>query len=182
MDVVEWLRKLGLEEYAPAFRANHIDGEVLRRLTAEDLRDLGVTSIGHRRRLLDAIRRARRIGGQTAGGRVGHNRIGGAGQVPACRACCSRAGRRGDRRDAQRAVGRLPRSIARPAADQIWGTRRSVSGRGLDHSGRNHSGFRAEEVIASVLVDRHLVLWVRIVCLWRDHSAAWVTPFGGAAP
>jgi predicted ATPase len=34
MDVAEWLRGLGLEQYAPAFRANDIDGEVLRRLTA----------------------------------------------------------------------------------------------------------------------------------------------------
>jgi class 3 adenylate cyclase len=41
--------------YVPAFRANDIDGEVLLRLTAEDLRELGVASIGHRRRLLDAI-------------------------------------------------------------------------------------------------------------------------------
>src|SRR5207248_867752 len=55
MDVAEWLRGLGLEQYAPAFRANDIDEEVLRRLTGEDLRELGVTSIGHRRRLLDAI-------------------------------------------------------------------------------------------------------------------------------
>ena len=55
MDVAEWLRGLGLEQYAPAFRDNDIDGEVLRRLTAEDLRELGVTSIGHRRRLVDAI-------------------------------------------------------------------------------------------------------------------------------
>jgi class 3 adenylate cyclase len=55
MDVVEWLHGLGLEQYAPAFRDNDIDGEVLRRLTGEDLRELGVTSIGHRRRLLDSI-------------------------------------------------------------------------------------------------------------------------------
>jgi class 3 adenylate cyclase len=55
MDVAEWLRDLGLEQYAPAFRDNDIDREVLRRLTAEDLRELGVASIGHRRRLLDAI-------------------------------------------------------------------------------------------------------------------------------
>ena len=55
MNVAEWLRGLGLEQYAPAFRANDIDGEVLRRLTADDLRELGVASIGHRRRLLDAI-------------------------------------------------------------------------------------------------------------------------------
>ena len=55
MDAAEWLRGLGLEQYVSVFRANDIDGEVLRRLTAEDLRELGVTSIGHRRRLLDAI-------------------------------------------------------------------------------------------------------------------------------
>ena len=55
MDVAEWLRGLGLEQYAPAFRDNDIDGEVLRRLTADDLRELGVASIGHRCRLLDAI-------------------------------------------------------------------------------------------------------------------------------
>src|SRR5215510_11669757 len=55
MDVAEWLLGLGLGQYALAFRDNDIDEEVLRRLTAEDLRDLGVASIGHRRRLLDAI-------------------------------------------------------------------------------------------------------------------------------
>jgi class 3 adenylate cyclase len=55
MGVAGWLRDLGLEQYAPAFRDNDIDGEVLRRLTSEDLRELGVSSIGHRRRLLDAI-------------------------------------------------------------------------------------------------------------------------------
>ena len=55
MDVTEWLRGLGLEQYTAAFRDNDIDGEVLRRLTGEDLRELGVASIGHRRRLLDAI-------------------------------------------------------------------------------------------------------------------------------
>jgi class 3 adenylate cyclase len=57
MDVAEWLRGLGLEQYAPAFRDNDIDGEVLRGLTADDLRELGVASIGHRRRLLDSIAR-----------------------------------------------------------------------------------------------------------------------------
>jgi class 3 adenylate cyclase len=55
MDVVAWLRGLGLEQYAPAFRDNDIDDAVLRRLTAEDLRELGVASVGHRRRLVDAI-------------------------------------------------------------------------------------------------------------------------------
>ncbi|MEO8163963.1 MAG: SAM domain-containing protein [Betaproteobacteria bacterium] len=46
---------MGLEQYAPAFRDNAIDAEVLPSLTAEDLNDLGVTLVGHRRRLLDAI-------------------------------------------------------------------------------------------------------------------------------
>ena len=35
IDVADWLRGLGLEQYDPAFRDNDIDGEVLRRLTAE---------------------------------------------------------------------------------------------------------------------------------------------------
>jgi class 3 adenylate cyclase/tetratricopeptide (TPR) repeat protein len=55
MDVGEWLRGLGLAQYELAFRDNNIDDEVLRRLTADDLRDLGVASVGHRRRLLDAL-------------------------------------------------------------------------------------------------------------------------------
>jgi hypothetical protein len=55
MDVADWLRKLGLEQYEPAFRANEIDANLLPSLTAEDLKDLGVTLVGHRRRLLDAI-------------------------------------------------------------------------------------------------------------------------------
>jgi class 3 adenylate cyclase len=55
MGVAGWLRDLGPEQYALAFRDNDIDGEVLCRLTSEDLRELGVSSIGHRRRLLDAI-------------------------------------------------------------------------------------------------------------------------------
>ena len=55
MDIAEWLQDLGLERYAPAFRDNEIDETVLPTLTADDLKDLGVTLVGHRRRLLDAI-------------------------------------------------------------------------------------------------------------------------------
>jgi predicted ATPase/class 3 adenylate cyclase len=55
MDVVAWLRGLGLEQYAPAFRDNDVDGEVLSALTSEDLISIGVTSVGHRRKLLAAI-------------------------------------------------------------------------------------------------------------------------------
>gem|GEM_PF-6018818 len=54
-DVGDWLEGLGLGRYAAAFRENEIDPDVLPRLTLDDLRDLGVTVIGHRRRLLDAI-------------------------------------------------------------------------------------------------------------------------------
>ena len=55
MDIAAWLGGLGLEQYAPAFRANDVDREVLPELTADDLIGLGVTSIGHRRKLLAAI-------------------------------------------------------------------------------------------------------------------------------
>ena len=55
MDVVVWLRKLGLERYEAAFRDNDIDAEVLPNLTADDLISIGVTSVGHRRKLLAAI-------------------------------------------------------------------------------------------------------------------------------
>ena len=55
MDVVVWLRSLGLGKYEAAFRDNEIDETVLPNLTAEDLKELGVTALGHRRKLLDAI-------------------------------------------------------------------------------------------------------------------------------
>jgi class 3 adenylate cyclase len=55
MDVAEWLRGLGLEQYAQLFRDNDIDGEILCGMTAEDLKELGIGSFGHRRRLLNAI-------------------------------------------------------------------------------------------------------------------------------
>jgi len=55
MDIVVWLRSLGLGKYEAAFRENDIDETVLPNLTAEDLKELGVTALGHRRKLLDAI-------------------------------------------------------------------------------------------------------------------------------
>ena len=55
MDIAAWLRSLGLEQYEPAFRDNDIDDALVPRLTGEDLKDLGMTSVGHRRKLLDAI-------------------------------------------------------------------------------------------------------------------------------
>jgi class 3 adenylate cyclase/predicted ATPase len=55
MDIEAWLQGLGLERYAPAFRDNEIDWEVLPKLTSEDLREIGVAAVGHRRKLMDAI-------------------------------------------------------------------------------------------------------------------------------
>ena len=55
MDVVVWLRSLGLGKYEAVFRENEIDETVLPNLTAEDLKELGITALGHRRKLLDAI-------------------------------------------------------------------------------------------------------------------------------
>src|SRR5260370_42026897 len=55
MDVAAWLRDLGLGRYVSAFRDNDIDAEALPKLTAEDLISIGVTSVGHRRKLLEAI-------------------------------------------------------------------------------------------------------------------------------
>ena len=55
MDVGSWLRGLGLERYEAAFRENEIDETVLPSLTADDLKDLGIGIVGHRRKLLDAI-------------------------------------------------------------------------------------------------------------------------------
>jgi class 3 adenylate cyclase/predicted ATPase len=55
MDVVVWLRSLGLGKYEALFRENDIDETVLPNLTVEDLKELGVASLGHRRKLLDAI-------------------------------------------------------------------------------------------------------------------------------
>ena len=55
MDIVVWLRSLGLGKYEVLFRENDIDETVLPNLTAEDLKELGVASLGHRRKLLQAI-------------------------------------------------------------------------------------------------------------------------------
>src|SRR6516165_293244 len=55
MDISTWLHGIGMQQYEQAFRDNAIDEEVLRELTTDDLRDLGVNLVGHRRKLLAAI-------------------------------------------------------------------------------------------------------------------------------
>ena len=60
MDVGGWLRSLGLGKYEAAFRENEIDETVLRSLTHETLKEIGVAAVGHRLKLLDAIAALRR--------------------------------------------------------------------------------------------------------------------------
>ena len=55
MDIVVWLRSLGLGKYEAVFRENEIDETVLPNLTGEDLKHLGVSIVGHRRKILNAI-------------------------------------------------------------------------------------------------------------------------------
>ena len=55
MNIAAWLRELGLDQYERAFLDNAIDADVLPTLTADDLKDIGVTVVGHRRKLLNAI-------------------------------------------------------------------------------------------------------------------------------
>src|SRR5260370_37799762 len=55
VDIAGWLHGLGLQQYEQAFRDNAIDAAILPELTAEDLRDIGVNLVGHRRKLLAAI-------------------------------------------------------------------------------------------------------------------------------
>ncbi len=55
MDVSAWLLELKLGEYAASFAENKIDSELLRQLTDDDLKALGVSALGDRKRLLAAI-------------------------------------------------------------------------------------------------------------------------------
>ena len=55
MDISAWLNGLGLDRYKQAFDDNAIDFALLPKLTADDLKDIGITAVGHRRKLLAAI-------------------------------------------------------------------------------------------------------------------------------
>jgi hypothetical protein len=55
MDLHGWLLNLGLQQYEAAFRENDIDETLLPSLTAQDLKDIGVVVVGHRRKLLNVI-------------------------------------------------------------------------------------------------------------------------------
>jgi hypothetical protein len=68
MDIVVWLRSLGLGKYEAAFRENEIDETVLPSLTEEHLKQLGVTALGHR---VEAARRYRFTAQDANGARLG---------------------------------------------------------------------------------------------------------------
>jgi class 3 adenylate cyclase/predicted ATPase len=55
MNIAAWFRQIGLEQYEQAFLDNEIDERTLLHLTGDDLKDLGVTVVGHRVLLLQAI-------------------------------------------------------------------------------------------------------------------------------
>ena len=55
IDIARWLDELGLGDYGQNFIDGDVDGEVLPHLTVDDLRELGVVSVGHRRKILAAI-------------------------------------------------------------------------------------------------------------------------------
>ena len=60
MDIAAWLSSLGLRQYARSFGENDVDPDVLLELTVDDLLELGVRSVGHRRKLLAGIAALRR--------------------------------------------------------------------------------------------------------------------------
>ena len=53
--IADWLGKMGMSEYAQRFAENNIDFAILGDLTDQDLKEVGVSSLGHRRKLLRAI-------------------------------------------------------------------------------------------------------------------------------
>ncbi len=55
MDIGQWLRGLGLQAYEEAFRDHGVELDVLPHLTADDLKEIGVSAVGHRRKILDAV-------------------------------------------------------------------------------------------------------------------------------
>ncbi len=55
LDIDAWLRGIGLAQYAELFRSNDLDLATLRQVTVEDLKEIGVASLGHRKKLLEAI-------------------------------------------------------------------------------------------------------------------------------
>ncbi|RAI03532.1 adenylate cyclase [Acuticoccus sediminis] len=74
MDIGSWLRSLGLGRYEAAFRDNDVDAALLSALTSEDLREIGITSLGHRKRLLAALAELRSANASLPGARIAERR------------------------------------------------------------------------------------------------------------
>ena len=74
MDVVDWLRALDLGQYEEAFCENLVSMDLLPSLTADDLKELGVNTVGDRRRLLNAITALRASTEQNSGANREHSR------------------------------------------------------------------------------------------------------------
>ena len=55
LDIDTWLNGIGLGQYAATFRSNEIDGSLLRGLSGDDLKEMGIAALGHRKKLLEAI-------------------------------------------------------------------------------------------------------------------------------
>jgi class 3 adenylate cyclase len=72
LDIGQWLRELGLQSYEQAFCDNGVDLEVLRRLTADDLKEIGVSAVGHRRKILHAVGELAAARSQAADPKVPH--------------------------------------------------------------------------------------------------------------
>lgn len=72
MDIGQWLRDLGLQSYEQAFCDNGVDLDVLRRLTADDLKEIGVSAVGHRRKILQAVGELPAARSQAADLRIPH--------------------------------------------------------------------------------------------------------------
>ena len=76
--IADWLKKLGMSEYAERFAENDIDFAVLPDLTDQDLEELGV-SLGHRRKMLRAIAKLMLREGRTSST---HRRLTAANRAP----------------------------------------------------------------------------------------------------
>ena len=63
MDVREWLDSLDLGQYAQAFEENDIEWDLVPRLTADELKEIGVKSVGHRKRIMEAAAHLANDGG-----------------------------------------------------------------------------------------------------------------------
>jgi SAM domain (Sterile alpha motif) len=61
MDIDDWLREIGLAQYVEMFRANDVDIELLGWLTNDDLKDIGVSSLGHVSSVIPCVRAVRRL-------------------------------------------------------------------------------------------------------------------------